>query len=165
MLFRSRNDSAMQALSPSERARVRSELSSALSETDRSFLPAAAQLKSLVHLYYPEIAASPPAAGTLLAFVFDERDSLVHHTLVAGVGRDITAVKTLGELFPEIRDRKVWTSGIDRIGFDDKPTPGHGPIIIIWESFRDPNGPFATNHRVWVPEGLERRLRTVGREP
>jgi hypothetical protein len=145
-----RNDSAMQALSMEDRAKVRSQLNEVLSETDGRFVLTRKQLDSLVNAYYPEIAASSPVGGALVAFVFDEKDSLIHHTLVPGLRDDpMDAVKRIGELFPDVKDRQVWTSGIADVGSGNKHTLGQGnpQTVVIWESFRDPNGAFAAKHQ------------------
>ena len=146
------NDSVMESLSPEQRVKIRNQLDSALDETKAEFVLTGRQLDSLVELYYPAIAASPPVAGTLLAFVFDGEDRLIHHTAVPGLRDDhMDAMEKLGELFPDIKDRKVWTSGIAMTHFDKRHKLGEGQTIIIWESFRDPNSAYAMKHRNRLP--------------
>jgi len=143
-----RNDSAMESLSPEQRIKIRNQLDSALFESRGDFTLSGAQLDSLVKLYYPEIATTRPAAGTLVAFVFDEQDSLIRRTSMAGVGSDrMEAMQKTRELFPERKGRSVLTAGIARIPPGKDQAGGKGPIIVFYESFRDPNSAYAMKHR------------------
>jgi beta-lactamase regulating signal transducer with metallopeptidase domain len=142
-----RNDSAMESLSPEQRIKIRNQLNSAVAESRGNFAPSGAALYSLVKLYYPEIIATRPAAGTLVAFVFDEQDSLIRRTTVAGVGSGWNATQKTGELFPELKGRPVRAAGISRIPPSKDQAGGNGPIIIVYESFRDPNSVYSMKHR------------------
>jgi hypothetical protein len=142
-----RSDSAMESLSPQQRIKIRNQLDSALSDSRGNFTLSEAQLDSLVKLYYPEIVATRPATGTLVAFVFDERDSLIRRTSVAGVGSRWNPLQKTAELFPELKGRPVLGAGISRIPPGKDDAGGNGPIIVIYESFRDPNSAYAVKHR------------------
>jgi beta-lactamase regulating signal transducer with metallopeptidase domain len=142
-----RNDSAMESLSPDQRIKVRNQLDSALAESRGNFSLSGAQIDSLLKLYYPEIVATRPAAGTLVAFVFDEQDSLIRHTSVTKVGSGWTVSQKAGELFPDLEGRPVRAAGIVRIPSDKNQMRATGPIIVLYESFRDPNSTYAMKNR------------------
>ena len=142
-----RSDSAMESLSAEQRESIRNELHSALFETDGTFRISGTQLDSLVHFYYPEIAATRPAPGTLVAFVFDEQDRLIRRTTVAGIRSErMEPLQKISELFPELAGRKVWGGGIARLHSEKGLAGLQGMVIVIYESLRDPNSDFAMRH-------------------
>ncbi|MFN2604115.1 MAG: M56 family metallopeptidase [Gemmatimonadaceae bacterium] len=142
-----RSDS-LASLSPEQRTRITSQLDSALIESRGNFTLSEPELDSLVKIYYPEVARNRPVAGTLVAFVFDEQDNLIRHTMVAKVGNEhMDPLQKIGQLFPDVRNRHVWTGGIALLRPEKAATGTQGNIIVVYESFRDPNGAYAMKHR------------------
>ena len=95
----------------------------------RVFTPSVEMLRGVVKRYHPEVLSHPDHPA-VLAFVFDERDSVVRHAVGDRTTGRATCSEALRRLLPEFGRRRFGSEGCAAFA--------GGQVVVLWGSLRRP---------------------------